>query len=102
MADALGDVAAAGDSQAPDGEVAQAGESVRAVAGSDLGAILVEGNIPDPVQRVLNLPVTASEASDPGRAGGLRWQAGDAVNDLAGDLAGAQDGGLALNSKDLL
>jgi hypothetical protein len=52
-----------------DDEVAQAGHDLRRGPSADLGAILGEGHIPDPVQAVLDRPVTPQEVGKPGRAG---------------------------------
>jgi hypothetical protein len=48
----VGDVLVAGESVAAGGEVAQGGHHRRSVAGADLGQVLSERDIADPVQRL--------------------------------------------------
>ena len=55
-----------GQPQQADGQVAQAGHHLRAVAGADLTAILVEDDVADPVQAVLDLPLAADQTTQPG------------------------------------
>ena len=94
MSEGLGDVGGTGQAEKADGKVAQGGHDAGAVAGADLGAVLVEGDVTDPVQAVFHAPV----AADPGRElgiGGLRGsQAGNRIDDfgppfLVVELAGA-------------
>src|SRR6266571_3153382 len=51
-ADPLGDVAMPGRSEQADRQVAQAGHHLRAVPGTDLGAVLVEGDVAHPVEPI--------------------------------------------------
>ena len=65
-----GDVGGAGEAVQADHEVAQRGHDLRAGAGADLGSVFVVGDVADPVEPVLDLPV----AADPrGEFGGLAW-----------------------------
>ena len=52
-----GDAGSSGQPQDGDGQVAQAGHDLRAGRGADLGVVLVEVNVADPVQPVLDPPV---------------------------------------------
>jgi len=52
MSGGLGDVGPAGQAEQADGGVAQGRHHVGRVAGADLGAVLIEGDIADPVQPV--------------------------------------------------
>ena len=100
-----GDVGPAGQTEQADGGVAQGCHDVGCVAGADLGAVFVVGDVADPVESVLDAPV----ALDPGGQG--RWRGGgvvgggDDVDDLdtlgtvlgdgaaeLGDLGGAGEG----------
>ena len=70
-----------------DGQVAQDGHDLRAAAGAGLVEILTEGDVPHPVELVLDVPV----AADPGgRVSGLGLfggQGADGVDDLAAPAA---------------
>src|SRR5262245_54631169 len=55
MAQGGGEAGVAGQPQDGDGKVAQAGHDAWSVAGADLGAVLVVGDVADPVQAVLHL-----------------------------------------------
>jgi hypothetical protein len=59
----LGDLCGAGQPVAADGEVAQGGHVGGPVAGADLGQVLAEGDVADPVQ-CLDLPVPADDVGD--------------------------------------
>jgi len=82
MSQAGGDVVPALDAQEADGRVAQSGHGLWGVAGADLGGVFVVSRIADPVESVLDAPVTL----DPGCEG--RWWCrcvvggGDRVDDL--------------------
>lgn len=60
MAQRLGNVVPAGQAQASDAEVAQAGQCLRPVAGAHLGAVFIKGDVPHPVKFVLNPYVLTS------------------------------------------
>jgi len=72
------------------------------VPGADLGAVLVEGHVADPVQRVLDLPLAAGQHPQPGGVGPGRVQAGDGVGDLGTRVATGEVGGVALDDQHLL
>ena len=72
--------------QGADGEVAQAGHHSGSGAGADLGSVFVVGDVADPVQPVLDLPVAADVSGQLSGAGLVGGEAGDALGDL---LAGA-------------
>jgi hypothetical protein len=59
-----GDVGGAGESVDADGQVAQGGHGGGAGAGADLGVVLGEGDVADPVQAVLDAPVAAEGGGD--------------------------------------
>jgi hypothetical protein len=61
-------------------EVAQGGHDLRAGGGADGGAVLVEGDVADPVQLVLDAPVPADPAGEQDRVGLPAGQAGDRVD----------------------
>src|SRR5579859_640812 len=63
---------------------AQAGHEAGAVAGADLGAVLVPVRVADPVQPVLDSPVAADEAGKVGGPGLDDGQRGDRVDRLGG------------------
>ena len=84
-----------GEAQDADGEVAQAGHDMGSVAGAYLGEVFSEGDVADPVQLVLDLPVPADPA---GELGGLSlpgWQRRDSVRGLGVPVAGGQATGSA-------
>lgn len=60
-----GDVGDAGQAERGDGEVADGGYDLGAGSGADLGSLLVVGDVSDPVDLVLDVPVTADPARDP-------------------------------------
>jgi hypothetical protein len=64
----VGDVVVTGQSVAADGEVAQGGHGRGPVVGTDLGQVLAEGDIADPVQR-LDPPVPTQGVGDQVRPG---------------------------------
>jgi hypothetical protein len=54
MAQGGSDAGFSAQAQDGDGQVAQAGHDAGAVAGADLGAVLVAGDVADPVRPVLD------------------------------------------------
>lgn len=84
-----GDVARAGESQEVQGDVANGRHDLGCGAFSDLGAVLVEGDIPYPVELVLNAPVFPMEIEQPGSIGATTWKAGDAEVDLMAPMCGS-------------
>ncbi len=80
LTQSLGDVSEAGQPEATDGEVPQSRKGARCVPSAYLGAVLVKGHISDPVQPVLDLPMSPDQFPDPGSIGCLGPEAGDPVN----------------------
>jgi hypothetical protein len=79
-----GDAGMAVQAQEADGQAAQRCHDAGCVSGSDQGLVFLVGDVADPVELVLDLPV----AADPGRQGGGIGVtiAGDEVDDLDGLL----------------
>lgn len=67
--------------------VAQRCHDLRGSAGADLGQVLGEGDIADPVQAVLDLPVPADPGGELGGAGLVGGQVGDGVDGLGAPAA---------------
>ena len=88
-------------SQQADGEVAQAGEHLGAVALAHLAAVFVEGGIPYPMQAVLDAPVAAIEFQQPAGRGAGRAEIGDAVGEFSTLFAGFRKEGVALDQAGL-
>jgi hypothetical protein len=65
-----GNVGGVAEPECGDGEVALAGHDLRVVGGTDLGAILVVGDIADPRQPVLDVPLSLSSSGWLCRSGG--------------------------------
>jgi hypothetical protein len=87
-----GDVGLAGQLQQANRQVAQAGHHLLAVPGTDLGAVLVEGDIANSARTILDLPLPADQHAQTGGVGTAGVQAGDAVDDLGARLAALQVG----------
>jgi SEC-C motif len=96
-----GEVDRPGPAEHADDQVAQAGHDLRGSPGADLGAILGEGHIPDPVQAVLDRPVAPPEVGKPGRAGLGEGEAGDRVRPHGPPPPGVQATTLAGDLDDL-
>ena len=79
-----GDVDSSGQAMEADRGVAQCGHQGGAVPGVELVTVLVEGHIPDPVQPVLDTPMTLDEVSEVSGAGLAGIEGGDQVNHLHG------------------
>ena len=73
----------------PGGQVSQGGHDLWSVAGAQLVAVLVEDHVPDPVEAVLNVPVSAGPGRDLLGAGLVHGQGADQVDDLGGLLLAA-------------
>ena len=101
VAQGSGEVYRPGAAQRADREVAQARHDLRASPGAQLGGVLGEGHIADPVQAVLDRPVSAQEIGEPGGAGLSVGQAGDRVDDHSPPPLGAKLTGLAGDLDDL-
>ncbi len=84
-----------------DNEVADGGEYLRAVSLSDLGAILVEGDVADPVETVLDTPMATVEGEQAFWSGLLGGEVGDDVLPLKALLAGLNRGDVALDQAGL-
>jgi hypothetical protein len=65
-----------------DGEVAQAGHDGRPVSGADLGMVLGEGHVADPVQLVLDGPMVLDERGELVGADVAEAEVGDGVDGL--------------------
>jgi len=52
------------ESQGADGQVRQAGHDAGSGAGADLGSVFVVGDVADPVQPVLDVPVSADVSGE--------------------------------------
>jgi hypothetical protein len=74
---------------------------LRSVANSDLRAVLIEGDIPDPVQSVFNGPMATDQLEEANGVRLLRGEAGDAVDDFVVLFVGEGVGDVAINTKDL-
>ena len=95
-----GDAGVAVGADAADGEAAQAGGVLGAVAGADAQAILVEGVVEDVVDG-LDLPVATVELEQALGVGGVGGVAGNAEGVFDGGLAGLLFGGGALDEEGL-
>src|SRR5208282_6499110 len=71
---------------------AQAGHDAGPVAGADLGAVLVVGDVADPVQPVFDSPVAADDAGEVGGPGLDDGQRGDRVDRLGRPLGAVLPG----------
>ena len=84
-----------------DGEASQSGDVLRAEAGADGAAVLIEAPIDDPMTTVLDAPVAAVEGEYTRGVGSLWGMAGDAVDALKGGFAGALVDDVALDAEGL-
>jgi len=87
--------------QEGDGEVAQRRHHLRARAAPDLGAVLVEGDVPHPVEPVLDGPMGADEREEARRRGLGRREARDPVDGLGARGARREDRRGAAQAEDL-
>ena len=85
-----GDVGGAGFAVDADGEVAQAGHDLGSGSGPYLREVLAEAHVADPVQPVLDAPVSALGVGEQRCRGLLIVQVGDEVDDLGGPAAAAR------------
>lgn len=69
-----------------DCEVAERGHDLCAVAGSDLGVVLGEGHVADPVWPVFYGPVPADRVGELGGGGVVVGKVGNCVHGLPADL----------------
>ena len=79
-----GDADSSGQAMEADRGVAQRGHHGGAVPGVELVTVLVEGHIPDPVQPVLDTPMTLDEIGEVNGAGLAGIEGGDQVDHLHG------------------
>src|SRR3954468_18826894 len=86
-----GDVGGSGEAVTADREVAQHGHDGGAGAGADLGQVFGEGDVADPVQPVLHVPVPADDVGELLGADVGEAEAGDRVDRLGRPLLGAAD-----------
>jgi hypothetical protein len=68
---------------------------------SDLGAVLVEGDVADPVEAVLDTPVAAVEGEQALWRGLLGGEVGDAAHPLKALLTGLGEGDVTLDQAGL-
>src|SRR3954464_12876911 len=85
-----GDVGLAAESDHVDGGVAQGGHDLGAVAGVHAGVVLAEGDIADPVQGVLDLPLDAQPGGEQEGVGVAVPKGGERVDGLGGRGLGTQ------------
>lgn len=102
LAAGFGDVGGPVESVQVQGGVTQGGHHLGSVAGADGRAVLVEGHVADPVDRVLDAPVLAQPGRDHRWSGVLERQAAQSVDDLDGAFAGGGDQPFAGDPYDLL
>ena len=73
--------------QKPYREVSKRRHDLRTIFGADLGAIFVEGGIPDVVAPVFDLPMTAGQGQERLRVGLIGRHAGQAKGVLGADFS---------------
>lgn len=86
----LGDVRVACQAKEPDGEASQAGHDPGRGPGSDQGFVFAVGDIADPVELVLDVPVLPHPGSQ--GVGVNIGGAGDEIDDLGGAFPGVLPG----------
>src|SRR6186997_3690145 len=85
VAAGVGDVGASGQAQGADRQVAEGRECSGCGAGAQLGCVLTEGDVADPMQTIFDDPVPSFVVVELRGAGQVGGQAGDPVHDfLAG------------------
>ena len=87
--------------QKRDGKVAERGHHLGSRPPADLGAVFVEGDVPHPVEAVLDRPVGADEGEEASRGRLGRRQAGHPVHGLAVRRARRELGDGAVQTEDL-
>src|SRR6266705_916517 len=90
-----GDADVPGQAQDADDQVPERGHDVGSGAGAGGGGVLTEGDVTDPVELVLDLPVAANPLGELVRAGLGRGQAGDRIACLGPPLTAAGAAGAA-------
>src|SRR5215207_1465295 len=86
MSEAGGDVGGTGQAEQADRGVAEGGHYLGAGSGADLGPVLVESHVPDPVGAVLDAPVSLDPGGQDAGWCGAVVGGGDHVDDLDGLL----------------
>jgi hypothetical protein len=69
VAAGVGDVRASGEAEGIEGQVAETGHSAWSTTCPELGTVLLEGHVPDPMQAVLHAPVPTGVGVEVIRAG---------------------------------
>jgi hypothetical protein len=87
IAQAGGDIRAAGHAKQAEGGVAEGGHDLRAGTCSDAAAVFAERFIADVEHAILNRPMMAVEIQQTSRVGLVARHAGDAIDGLARGLA---------------
>ena len=95
VAAGVGDVGASGQTQGADRQVAEGGERSGRGTCSQLGSILVEGDITDPMQTIFHDPVASFVVVELRGAGQVGRQAGDSVHDFLAGPDAVQAAGVA-------
>ncbi len=93
MSEGLGDVGGAREPVQADRQVPQRGHDLRGCAGVDPGQVLGVGDIADPVQAVLDLPVPPDPGGELLGTGLVRGEVGDRVDGLGAPAAAAPGAG---------
>jgi len=96
-----GDVSGAGQAQQADDEVSQAGEHLGGVTGAHPTAVLVEGDVSDPVEAVFDGPVPPGKGEELFGGSSMRGAGGEAADRFPADLSGGAALGDALDQEDL-
>ena len=71
------------------------------MASTDLGVVFIEGYIPNIMEAILDLPLSAIQLQQPLGTGLLGGQTRQAIDDLFGFLLALEMGDLAMDAKDL-
>ena len=101
--DTSGDVGAADEAEQADRDVAGGRHELGRRAGSDLGAIFVEGSVPDVMFAVFDAPVAAVSGEHVGRVGLPGGEAGDPVDGFGfADRLFAQAEGFPVDAERLI
>ena len=90
-----------GHAQQRDGQIAQRCHDLSPGAAADAAAILIEGDVANPMEAILNRPVLAAEGENALGMGTFGGHAGDSVDGFGAELLRDRFGGVALNGEDL-
>lgn len=77
--------------QETEGKITKGGQHLRRSATADLAAVLVEGDIANPMHAVLDAPVSPPKGEQSVGVGSVRWQAGHRVGHVVRGFAPASD-----------